>query len=563
MINDWLQRRKEPQIKVEIKNASEYFLNPEMLEFVQNQIPPIVKYYAESANEKPLDYLFSFNLNVLKQDQAKALAKSESIYSTLQQAIVSTQQQIISSLENLAEVDLQKAIKPEHFKRLKDAHDPIGQSIVNHKQHIDTAPSNIHFKEILSASDLAPEVKSLGGISRKAVYKATNNDTYMMKPYHKKRESGLNVMQQHPITGWASIATRNLFHASGMGHLCEDVSAYTHEDLPMTVHKFRENMQDVKDVDYNLKNRYNFNPNSIHKIAVMDFLTNNTDRHGGNILIHRDPDSSADPETGYHEPLAIDHERNFQYKRPIKATTSRGTMMGEWKNPRTESPVDYMKSHGIRSLIQGQHHYYAEELADWWNEHHPKIQASFSKDIEAIQDPHIREHVRNNFQSRMDYMHKWTSDFAEGFNPNLNETMNSETGNGVRALLYHKPRAPKFQKIAEQLSAMDPINAVHAMADWVNNKSKITPQDEENLRDLNKDLIKKLDPKSLAHMYDLARKEPKMQSKAFKTQVNLSRHIINHVIESNSKAHIKALLPILENGNDTDKHRAKVLKEYL
>ena len=82
------------------------------------------------------------------------------------------------------------------------------------------------------------------GISAKMVHEIEDDasphdpNIYMAKPYHKKIESGTKSWVKHPILGWATMATKALFNAGKIGHLCEDVSAHEHEGVPLTVHKF-------------------------------------------------------------------------------------------------------------------------------------------------------------------------------------------------------------------------------------------------------------------------------------------------------------------------------------
>ena len=93
--------------------------------------------------------------------------------------------------------------------------------------------------------------------------------------------------------GWASLATRKLFEAADMGDVCEDVRPHTHKGVPLVVSQYHP---------WATSGRNNYDmPTDDAQIAVMDFLTNNQDRHSGNIM-------AVDG-----RPLAIDHERNFQY----------------------------------------------------------------------------------------------------------------------------------------------------------------------------------------------------------------------------------------------------------
>jgi hypothetical protein len=124
------------------------------------------------------------------------------------------------------------------------------------------------------------------GIMPKGIYN-TSHGKMLIKPYW-SGEGGRH--------GWAEYTVRQLFKAASIPHLCGEVHVTTHKGEPITVHKFAKNAIPT----------YNMIPedNDAHiddfaKLAVMDYLTDNCDRHGHNLMLVRSPDGT--------HPLAIDH----------------------------------------------------------------------------------------------------------------------------------------------------------------------------------------------------------------------------------------------------------------
>ena len=69
---------------------------------------------------------------------------------------------------------------------------------------------------------------------------------------------------------------------------------------------------------------------------------NNLDRHHGNIMVNTFPEP-----TGYHSPLAIDHERNMQYSKIL-----RDGPRAKWmKNADPEIARIKRNSDGLRSQV--------------------------------------------------------------------------------------------------------------------------------------------------------------------------------------------------------------------
>ena len=315
---------------------------------------------------------------------------------------------------------LTKAAHPLDLKKIANKTNPEANEIV------DAAPHAVHTPDQEYVNFLShPKVqkglgsKDIGGISAKMVHKVGDN-TYMAKPYHKKIESATRQMNPHPISGWSTMATKNLFHAAGIGHLCEDVAFHEHNGTPMTVHKFAEDAQQIGNPKYTntFKHRVK-NPDieaEAKKIAVMDFLTNNVDRHGGNVMFRPNKDGTA------YNLLAIDHERNFQYNQPASI---------RYKNNPVETPRAYLRHTGLsdaaplHSWMDDEEASYMPEghtTKDWWKTNKDNILNSFNKDMESIKDPHLKKHIQANFMKRVGWLDEFShpdhySFFSQHNNP--------------------------------------------------------------------------------------------------------------------------------------------------
>jgi len=293
---------------------------------------------------------------------------------------------------------LTKAAHPSDLKKLANKTNPEANEIV------DAAPHAIHtpdqeYVDFLNHPKVQKGLGSrdVGGISAKMVHKVGDN-TYMAKPYHKRIESATRAMNPHPISGWSTIATKNLFHSAGIGHLCEDVAFHEHNGIPMTVHKFATDAQQsnvlrhIKDSETEADAK---------KIAIMDFLTNNLDRHGGNVMVRQN-------KTGNYNLLAIDHERNFQYNQPA-SLRYRG-------NP-YETPRAHLIHTGLKGAVstptwmvdeEETHVPEGQTTKHWWKANRDNILNSFNKDIESIKDPHLKKHIHTNFMRRADWLDEFS-----------------------------------------------------------------------------------------------------------------------------------------------------------
>lgn len=480
--------------------------------------------------------------------------------------------------------DLQKmAVSPKTWSKMVNRHDPAGADLVNHKPHLQSDPAPEQYRSMLDSPESHKPVKGLrNGVSAKMIHAVPKGKTtltgdteadratdfVMAKPYHKKIESCTRSWCKHPILGWATMATKHLFDAGGIGHLCEDVTAHEHQGIPMTVHRFKPSMQEVSESHDDLKqNQYTFDHNDIMKIATMDFLTNNVDRHGGNMMVPVGPsDTNAQ---GYNALLAIDHERNFQYQQtvrhhclgpPPKPGAPRWFRAGSGRL-HDETPLDYAEvPFGFRGLQQNSFFEGHEAYLDWWKEKAPAIKEAFNQQLMLINDPHVRDHLKRNFQTRAEWMDRFAQ-YVEANGKQYHQDAFREIP-GAKILETRRPKAESIKRVIEQLPD-DPRQAFDQVADWLHRKKDVRSIDLDKARLV---LDKKLTDLPREKLWDLwlhGLTSPKYQKIARHEQLGNSYHpgqmVPGHILNRNDQdlnrwfqAKLESLDPKIRNHSNAD-----------
>ena len=311
---------------------------------------------------------------------------------------------------------LEKAVKPEHFKAVVRALDDNAHNVVDHKPDLSGHPpehgANVeayhnhvlnHEKKLKPVSGGPASLEA--GVTRKRVFHAhvageNEPAKFMVKPDHERVIRRAKTWVQHPIQGWAEMTNQALYHAAGIGHLHQKVHVSEHdmgpghEHEPALVVKLEPGMKDQYEVGNSMPPT-DEQKLDVRKIAVMDMLSNNLDRHGGNLM--RGPDGSV---------LAVDHSRSFQYVANNKY------------NPK-DYPDDHFRHYhadalaGVHPMMPESGDYYNRNMIgmesykpvfDWWEQVGPKVRAEFHKRLDQIKDPEVRAHLKRNFDSRADWM---------------------------------------------------------------------------------------------------------------------------------------------------------------
>lgn len=171
---------------------------------------------------------------------------------------------------------------------------------------------------------------------------------------------------------------------------------------------------------------YEFKPDvqaQARQIGLMDFLTNNLDRHSTNLLYDH----------ANQKLLAIDHSRSFQYKnsdkRPLPKMATpydslrnylKGTAIGHLL-PFPERYTTDPKT-GTTTRDDARHDTLMEDWTSswnptmaWWKKHSEPIKAQMNKRLELIRDNTVREHVRANFMRRTRMIDDWAKHGVRNF----------------------------------------------------------------------------------------------------------------------------------------------------
>jgi GNAT superfamily N-acetyltransferase len=337
-----------------------------------------------------------------------------------------------------AQEHLLKALHPHEWKAFLSSHIPRYGSIVDHEPHAKRGGVDPGFQEMLNSPEthrahtVVTDLQQLGektggdaGITNKLIHKNVDTRdgvrTFMMKPYHRAAEKGTEYMASMPIFGWSTMATKSLFRAGGISHLAEDVRTHIHNTVPVTVHKFAEGYQSVSAAHRNETGGAapNYNPLQLHQIGVMDYLTGNIDRHGNNLLV-----SHGKNQHGYHDLLAIDHDRNFQYhinpKGMSMLPTSNMETLQYVFNGIHDHPSHYLKHRALNSVRERTPNWYHSggALREWWLKNRDGIGKAMDRHLEYVKDETMRNHIANNFRERFGQINKWadTPELHEKFN---------------------------------------------------------------------------------------------------------------------------------------------------
>ncbi len=333
--------------------------------------------------------------------------------------------------------ELAKAVEEGDFKGIAKAVDPTGGSTVDHKPHLNSHPTsmtdevNDYRANVLESPTRNKRLssKSLEGITAKVVYKTNSPDgterKYMVKPYHERVIRRVKDWMKHPIQGWAEMANQGLYHAAGIGDLHQKVHVSEHpmsvDKIPtMGLNNWKESRKEPALVvhlekgfkpviDHTFKAHDKDLHDSVKKIGIMDFLTNNLDRHGLNLMVN--------PET--RKVLAVDHSRSFQYKVAHKPFYAFGAnKIVKPQEGASDSMSNYIKGTAIEKVIprpdynkgmihDGHHDYLAnwqETIENWWPKVSQSLRREMDNQLEQIKNPVLKEHIHKNFHARADLL---------------------------------------------------------------------------------------------------------------------------------------------------------------
>ncbi len=208
---------------------------------------------------------------------------------------------------------------------------------------------------------------------------------FMAKPYGERHT---------PLSGWAEATSQALYHAAGIGHLHQDSFVAPHGQgetaIPSTViHMVRGKTYDRAPLDTIKKPGFKAD---LARIALMDHVTSQSDRHDGNLLVRE--------ENG--KPLAIDNAQAFG-----------------------------MAQYGFKKALRGRvSEDEAAKALPWWKSVSPDVRRALESRLVLVKNPTHRKQISDMFRHRAD----WLDQRAAEPTPNWKADMQLETAHLGKSL---------------------------------------------------------------------------------------------------------------------------------
>lgn len=337
---------------------------------------------------------------------------------------------------------LAKSVHPDDFTAFREEHAKNGPDVVNHIEELKSHPPDLQpkveeYRKAISgdANLMRISPTTLHGVSPKNVYRMSNStnlpagDMLLVKPYHEALHPKTKFWMRHPIQGWAEMTNQHLWHAAGMGDMHQRVHVSEHnmgpgfEKNPAVVVHTEPDTDYVENLDY--KDFDESMADDAAKIGVMDFLSNNIDRHRRNLLFRKQGALNAKGAPYASRLLAIDHGRSFQYHAAHKGVPEHIEdpflgMIPVEKEVRdshnklakeTDNLIPYLRSDalmkinglgrefGLNAIYSGRR--IPTLINRWWPSVRDNVIAAFVDRLRLIKEPRMKEHLFDNFKERV------------------------------------------------------------------------------------------------------------------------------------------------------------------
>jgi hypothetical protein len=218
---------------------------------------------------------------------------------------------------------------------------------------------------------------------------------YMLKPYYEDFDDDYGYYP-YPTAGWAELATQALMHAGGLGHMSQVVHAHLPKGgSPVLAVEIAPKVQRIG--NFHSRNIVtDTSREDAAKLAALDFLIGNGDRHGFNLLARMSTDSDSDPDQTIDSLLAIDHGRSFHYKVAAFGDSH-------------DNLLDYFK-HDAYNLFDLESPYHTHDvmhsIAGWWKQHGPAMKIAMRQQTKGIKVPGMADNIDTQFSMRANALDK-------------------------------------------------------------------------------------------------------------------------------------------------------------
>ncbi len=268
------------------------------------------------------------------------------------------------------------------------------KGVLEHKNHKTIKP--IAFDE--SGASPKSFFRVAGG--RDELGRVRPSPLFMIKPYHENL-GAWGDKQNYPLAGWAEMAWIKLLHAANLGHMAMSAHTFHYKDSsqnPLLAVKIEKNAKRIGEVDDEFGDMVHI-PDHIRddaaKLATMDFLFNNQDRHSSNLLYipgEIEPDQEF---PSIDKLIAIDNGRSMQF-------LQRNRFVYDRKFGTDDHPLFYFLSPGYSMF--GFHKNLGgpmDAVSVWWKKNRPKIRSTFHKELKSIKQVALNNHMRKSFEDRV------------------------------------------------------------------------------------------------------------------------------------------------------------------
>lgn len=283
----------------------------------------------------------------------------------------------------MLEVTLQKSIANHVSDEMHLVQSPRGPSLFNDTEEKNHVPEP-HMKDVKSLQqhldNPKPEAGSMfrhNSVQTKALHDDSQGNTWLLKPYHERAYNNV-----HPSSGWAEMTSQALYHAGGIGHLHQTVGVVHDKNRlsdvtqPLIAIKIASDHIEATSSVRNKKAGQNAKTGEgVHKIALMDYLTDNRDRHYQNLMIG--PNS---------EPLAIDNAGALMYN------------AGGFRNRHIKGISAYHI--GPLDEISLPNEAHQKSTMEWWKQNGVNIRNAMAQRLKLVRNSALKQHIWNNFNAR-------------------------------------------------------------------------------------------------------------------------------------------------------------------